>query len=414
MDAQGTPSSRARFFGELIAGDTFKKAVDALERNHDRLVEELVTLTEIPAPPFGEAARAKAYADMLSALGLDSVEIDDEGNVTALRRGTDGTAPKIVVNAHLDTVFPAGTDVAVRREGTTLRAPGIGDNTRGLATILAYLRALDAANAETANDILVVATVGEEGQGDLRGMRHFFTAGKYRDQVGAVICVDGPFPRQRIITGGTGSRRFRVTFRGPGGHSFGDAGIVNPMYAAAHAMTELGRIPLSDDPKTTCNPTVIRGGTSVNAIPETVEMLVDLRSNDAGNLDALAAAFAKIIPEACRAENAARSTEKGEITADVEGIGDRPVGSTPADSDLVAFARLAVEATGETPVTGFSSTDANIPMSVDVPAITLTSGAEGGGAHTLAEWISVEPTNSVRAMTIGLSTLMAMAGARIG
>ncbi|MBC8159568.1 MAG: peptidase dimerization domain-containing protein [Alphaproteobacteria bacterium] len=225
--------------------------------------------------------------------------------------------------------------------------------------------------------------------------------------------MDGAFANEKIVRGGTGSRRYRITFTGPGGHSFGDAGIVNPMYAAAQTMTELGRIPLKAEPKMTCNPTIVHGGTSINAIPETVELMIDLRANASAELDDLDATFERIIPEACRAENEARSTHKGEITAQIEPIGVRAVGETPLASDLVAYAKQAIAAIGLTPNPVFSSTDSNVPMSIGVPAVTLSWGAEGEGSHTLAEWRSVEKESSVQGMTIGLATLMAMAGTKV-
>ena len=409
-----TVSMRDEFFKTLAESDVYGKTLVALADGFDRMVEELIELTEIPAPPFGEEKRAAAYREKLEKLGLTDVSTDKVGNVMAVRPGTSADAPMIAISAHLDTVFPEGTDVTVKRDGNILRAPGIGDDTSGLAVILAYLRALDAAGVETENPILVVATVGEEGQGDLRGMRQVFAAdGAYRDRIGALISMDGAFPNQRIVRGGTGSRRYRITFTGPGGHSFGDAGIVNPFYAAAQAMTELGRIPLKAEPKMTCNPTVISGGTSINAIPEKVEMLLDLRANASAELDELDAAFARIVPEACAVENKTRSTHKGAVTAEIESVGVRPVGETPLDSDLVAYSRLAISALGLEPEPCFSSTDSNVPMSVGVPAVTLSWGAEGDGSHTLAEWRSIDKEPSVRGMTIGLATLLAMAKAKV-
>jgi tripeptide aminopeptidase len=407
-------ATRDQVFQALTESAVYEKTAAALADGFDRMVEELIELTEIPAPPFGEEKRGAAYKKKLEELGLTDVSTDSVGNVTAVRPGISEEAPMIAISAHLDTVFPEGTDVTVKRDGNILRAPGIGDDTSGLASILAYMQALDEADVETENPILVVATVGEEGQGDLRGMRHVFSAdGAYRDRISALISMDGAFPDQRIVRGGTGSRRYRITFKGPGGHSFNDAGIVNPMYAAAQTMMELGHVPLKAEPKTTCNPTVVSGGTSINAIPESVELLVDLRANASEDLDDLDASFARIIPEACDAENKARSTHKGEITAEIEPLGFRPVGETPVDSDLVAYAKMAISAIGLSPDPCFSSTDSNVPMSVGVPAVTLSWGADGDGSHTLAEWRSVEKGPSVRGMTIGLATLMSMARAKV-
>lgn len=407
-------ATRDQAFRALMESAVFKKTLAAMADGFDALVADVIELTECPAPPFGEEQRGALYRKKLEELGLADVATDAVGNVTAVRPGTAKDAPMMAISAHLDSVFPAGTDVTVKRDGDILRAPGVGDDASGLACILAYLRALDAAGVRTESPILVIATVGEEGQGDLRGMRHAFSAdGPYAGRIGALISMDGAFPNQRIVRGGTGSRRYRITFRGPGGHSYGDAGIVNPFYAAAQAMTELGRVPLKAEPKMTCNPTVIKGGTSINAIPETVELLVDLRANASAELDELDAALARIVPAACTAENRARSTRKGKITAEVESVGVRPVGETPMDSDLVAYAERAVAAIGLAPEPTFSSTDSNVPMSAGVPAVTLSWGAEGDGSHTLAEWRSVEKEPTLRGMTIGLATLLAMAKARV-
>jgi acetylornithine deacetylase/succinyl-diaminopimelate desuccinylase-like protein len=396
----------------LLASVPYQAAVAALARTHDLFIEELVKLTEIPAPPFKEDVRGEAYCAMLEAAGLEDVSIDMIGNVTGLRRGTSGSGRIVAVSAHLDTVFPEGTDVTVCREGNRLLAPGVGDNTRGLATILAYLRALDSAGVETRNDILVLASVGEEGEGNLRGMRHFFAESPYRKSIAALICLDGPTPADMIVNGGTGSNRYRVTFRGPGGHSFADHGIVNPMIAAACTIIELERIPLPGTPKTTCSVTVIQGGSSVNAIPSEVSLMVDLRSNSAMQLTVLDRCFHETVALACKRENSARSVEKGIIAVDIEAVGDRPAGTT-VHGDLTRYAQAAIAASGATPIFETFSTDANIAMSLGVPAITISWGGDGGNAHALGEWTDVEPIASVRGMSVGLSVLMACAGANL-
>ncbi|MGV8938550.1 MAG: M20/M25/M40 family metallo-hydrolase [Allorhizobium sp.] len=396
----------------LLASAQFTVARAVLAETHDRFIAELVALTEIPAPPFAEELRAQAYRDMLKAAGLADVAVDAIGNVTGIRRGTVPGQRMIAVSAHLDTVFPAGTDVTVRREGYRLTAPGVGDNTRGLATILAYLRALDGAAIATRDDILVVATVGEEGEGDLRGMRHFFAASPYRDRIAALVCLDGPTPAHMIVSGGTGSKRYRVTFRGPGGHSFADHGIVNPMIAAARAIVELGRLSLPEDPKTTCGTTVINGGSSVNAIPAAVALMVDLRSNASQALADLDRRFREIVTLACRFENDTRSVDKGAIAVEIELIGDRPAGTT-AEGELTRLAAAAVAAIGETPVFSAFSTDANVAMSLGVPAVTLSWGGKGGDAHALSEWTDVDPATTLAGMAVGLTVLIASAGAEI-
>lgn len=393
----------------IVGSAPYRAAVRHLWESHDRFINDLVTLTQIAAPPFLEAARGRAYRRLLEAAGLDAVSVDAIGNVSAIRRGTASGSRMVAVSAHLDTVFPESTDVTVRREGDLLFAPGIGDNTRGLATILAYLRALDAAGIRTHDDILVLATVGEEGEGDLRGMRHFFAEDPRRDRIKAMLCLDGPTRLASIVSAGTGSKRYRATFRGPGGHSFADHGVVNPLTAAARAIVELDSLILPSEPKTTCNATVIRGGSSINAIPDEVSILVDLRSNNAAELARLDARFHDILHAASRAENGTNSVEKGEITLEIEIVGNRPAGAT-APGELVDFAAAAIRQAGQTPVFETFSTDANIAMSLGIPAVTLSFGGEGGGAHTLGEWTDVTREASIRGMAVGLTVLLASAG----
>ena len=250
---------------EVMASETYRKAVATLTAEHDRTVEDIVTLTQIAAPPFEEETRARAFLAMAKIHGLQNLEIDAEGNVTGMRPGV-GNGPLICVAAHLDTVFPAGTDVTVRRDGAKLYAPGVGDDTRSLAVLLAWLRAMDAAAVRTRADLLFVADVGEEGPGDLRGMRHLFQNGPYKDRISAFITVDSP-DISHIATGGVGSKRYRVTFKGPGGHSYGAFGLVNPMFAMADAIARLGRVTVPASPKTTYSASVTGGGTSINSIP---------------------------------------------------------------------------------------------------------------------------------------------------
>jgi len=260
----------------IMASAAFGTARDTLAAEHDRTVRDIIALTQVAAPSFQERTRADAFLEMAKAHGLTELEIDAEGNVTGMRRGI-GNGPLICVAAHLDTVFLAGTELTVRREGTKLFAPGIGDDTRSLAVLLAWLRALDSAAIRTRADILFVADVGEEGQGDLRGMRHLFQNGRYKDRISAFITVDSP-DMDRIVTGGVGSKRYRVTFNGPGGHSYGAFGVVNPMYAMADAITRLSRVTVPLQPKTTFSASVTGGGTSINSIPNTVWTEFDLRS----------------------------------------------------------------------------------------------------------------------------------------
>ena len=402
------PLDAAATILQILASPAFHHAKATIAAEHDRMIEDLIHLTEIEAPSFNENARAQVWMEMAKAHGLEDVTMDAEGNVTALRRG-GGNGALVCVAAHLDTVFPAGTDVKVRREGHRLFAPGIGDDTRSLSVLLAWVRALDAAGIRTRADILFVADVGEEGPGDLRGMRHLFLKGPYKNRIDAFITVDSP-DIDRIVTAGIGSKRYRVTFRGPGGHSFSAFGLVNPMYAMARAVDQLGRMVVPSSPKTTFSASVTGGGTSINSIPDAVWTDFDLRSACAIELEKLENQFLAIIDAAVRAENQARSVASGPVTAEIKPIGDRPAGNTDADTDLVRLAHAAITAHGFEPSFEASSTDANIPMSLGIPAIRIGSGGTGGRAHSLEEWIDVTPAVSIPGMAAGLATLLGVAG----
>jgi tripeptide aminopeptidase len=403
------PDQAETIVHRILASDTYARAVAVLRTEHGRTVADIIRLTEIPAPPFQEAERASAFLSMAQAHGLADVRLDGVGNVTALRRG--GGEGLICVAAHLDTVFPPGTNVTVRRDGTRLLAPGVGDDTRSLAVLLAWVRAMDAAEVRTRADILLVADVGEEGPGDLRGMRHLFQHGEYAGRIGAFITVDSP-EMGRIATGGVGSKRYRARFRGPGGHSYGAFGLVNPMYAMADAVARLSRIEVPSAPRTTYSASVTGGGTSINSIPDHVWTEFDLRSESADELARLEAQFLGLVEAAAAAENAARSTASGPVTVELEKIGDRPAGQTDEAAELPRLARATIAAHGFTPMFEFSSTDANIPMSLGIPAIKIGSGGSGGRGHSLEEWIDVEPEASARGMAAGLATILAVAGVR--
>jgi tripeptide aminopeptidase len=395
---------------KIVASPAFKTAIATLDREHDRTVADIVTLTEIPAPPFKEAAKGKAFMAMLKAEGLSDVEMDAEGNVMGLRRGTGPAGgPLVVLAAHQDTVFPEGTPVKVRREGTKLYAPGVGDDTRSLAVILAYIRALDAAKIKTKSDILFVGNVGEEGPGDLRGMRYLFGKGKYKDRIKTFFSMDGN-DAAGVTYGAVGSRRYRVAFHGPGGHSYGAFGIVNPMAAMGHAVDQLYEVKVPTKPKVTYSASVVSGGVSVNSIPADVTLEVDMRSESKEELAKLDARFLQILQEAAEHENAARNTRFGKITVTPKLIGERPTGSTSPDSPIVKTVAAAARAMGYTPQLGASSTDSNIPISLGIPAVTIGSGGVGGRAHSLDEWIDVAKPESVRGMSVGLAALLATAG----
>jgi acetylornithine deacetylase/succinyl-diaminopimelate desuccinylase-like protein len=414
----------------VTASAPCKAAMAALSADHDRIVAENIALTEIPAPPFKEAAKTKAFLDLFVKLGLEDAGIDAEGNVTGLRRGQgsdNAGGPLVAMAAHLDTVFPEGTDVHVQRDGTILRAPGVGDDTRGLAVMLGIVRALDAAHVETDSDVLFVASVGEEGLGDLRGMKYLFGKGPYKDRIKTFIAIDGLTP-QAIMTTALGSKRYRLTFSGPGGHSYNAFGLVNPMYAMGTFLVDFAKTEVPA--LTTYNVGVIGGGTSVNSIPLQSSAEIDIRSVSPAEVDKIAARMTELAQAAAEAENKSRSTKAGRIEVKIELIGDRPAGSTshpflgarqPAaaaeprnaqrNERLVEYAWAAALAQGMEPKLTTQSTDANIAMSLGIPAITLASGS-GDRMHALDEWIDVETGKSLPSMGMLLTTLLASAGLR--
>lgn len=401
-----SPRAQSASVRQVLDSEAFKAASAFIEKDEPRFVKELIELTEIPAPPFKEERRARAYLEKLREAGLTDAEMDQEGNVMGLRRGTRSSGIVAVV-AHLDTVFPEDTDVKVKRDGHRLAAPGVGDNTRGAALMLAVIRAMNAANIRTANDILFVGNVGEEGEGDLRGVKYLLQKGKYKDRIKRFIAIDGG-DQGSITRGGVGSRRYRVTFKGPGGHSYGAFGLVNPAFAMGNAIAKFSKVQVPSRPKTTFNVGSVTGGTSVNSIPFEVSMDVDMRSEACPELKKVEEQFLAIVREAVDEENAARSTREGRISADPKLIGDRPCGETPLDAPIVQTTTDVVRAFGLTPSYGISSTDSNMAMHLGIPAVTIGRGP-GGRAHSLDEWTTVEPASNVRSIKVALAIIVAVA-----
>jgi acetylornithine deacetylase/succinyl-diaminopimelate desuccinylase-like protein len=299
--------------------------------------------------------------------------------------------------------------VRVRREGTKLFAPGVGDDTLSLAANLALLRAMDEAGIRTRRDILVLGDVGEEGAGDLRGVRHLFAEGRHRARIRAFLTVDDA-DVTRISARGIGSRRWKVTFRGPGGHSFSAFGLVNPVYALAEAARAIAALPTPPGTGTTHCVAIVSAGTSINAIPDAATMQLDLRSGSAPALAALEAAVMAIIDQAVAGENAARATAAGAITRETVLIGDRPAGATAEDDPVALAAWASVAAEGYAPRFEAASTDANIPMSLGIPALKIGAGGRSGRAHSLDEWIDLEPEETLRGLRTALATILAIAG----
>jgi acetylornithine deacetylase/succinyl-diaminopimelate desuccinylase-like protein len=344
-------------------------------------LDEQESICEIPAPPFGEAKRAAEFRRRLVALGLRDARIDAEGNVIARRRGS-GRGPTVILSGHLDTVFPETTDVTVTREGTLMKGPGIGDDCRGLAVLLAVARALEGAGVQTQGDILFVGTVGEEGAGNLRGVRHLFTK-ELKDSVDYFISVDGT--GFGTTSRAVGSHRYRVTYEGPGGHSYGAFGMPNPAHALGRAIAGIAELRVPLDPKTTFSVGVLEGGTSVNSIPAAAAMDVDLRSESSVALDSLDAGFRAALQRALEAEHARWPESRVRLRVRIDTIGIRPAGAQPDTARIVRAAVDAARALGVTSELGAGSTDANLPMSLGIPAITIDGGGEGRGSHSLAE-----------------------------
>ncbi len=410
MAAQAdTPPVAERYEREIAAlsvdprvGAALEHVVSIEPRSHRDLVE----LTEIPAPPFKEDRRAARFAELLREAGLADVAIDEVGNAIGRRPGRSGERT-IAYSAHLDTVFPEGTDVTVRFDGDRLNAPGIGDNTRGLVVVLGVLRALEHAGIRTEADLLFIGNVGEEGLGDLRGVKHLFRDGAPR--IDTLIAVDGG-ETDRIVFGGVGSHRYRITFRGPGGHSWGAFGKANPHHALGRAIALFDQnapTVTTTGEKTSYNIGRVGGGTSINSIPFESWMEVDMRSGNQAKLDEIDAVLQAAVEQALEEENDGRA-EGEALTVDVERVGTRPAAKGDPQAPLVQRAVAATRAYGVEPELRISSTDANLPISIGVPAITMSRGGTGGDAHAPSEWWQNDDGHV--AMQIGILTLLAEAG----
>lgn len=374
-----------------------------LLRDDEALLDTQIALAEISAPTGAEEERAAWVAARFRRARLVDVGIDDVGNVTAVRPGSEDLAP-VVVCAHLDTVFPAGTPLGVRRLGQQLRGPGIVDNSRGLAAMLVLAEAIDGTRLRTRRPIVFAATVGEEGSGDLRGAKHLF--GRLAELPEACIALDGAGD-DRIVHQALGARRFRVTVRGAGGHSWASFGVPNPVHAVGLTAARLAALPLPRTPRTTLSVCRIGGGISVNAIPDSAWMEIDLRSATPDVLLRCAGDVERTVHAAVREENLRRATGTDPLTVEVQVIGDRPCGELPADHDLVRLAAEATRAIGRTPQLALASTDANVPISLGVPALALGAGGRGGGVHTAGEWY--ENTDGALGVARVLTVLVAAA-----
>ena len=389
-------------YTQLMASPAVAKLLEAVKADHERSVEDLKMLTEIEAPPFKEQKRAEAFLARMKALGLADAKIDAEGNVVGLRKGT-GNGPKLLISAHLDTVFPAGTDVKVKERDGKLYAPGISDDTRALSVLLSWLKVLNDNKVQTVGDLLFVGNVGEEELGNLRGMKALF-----RDQ----LDIDGmvglePAPDGSVLVLGTASHRYEFTFKGPGGHSYAAFGQVpSAIHGMGRAIAKIAEVRTPSFPKTTFTVGTVGGGTSVNTIAPDARMAVDIRSDAMEPLLETEKKILAAVDEAVAEENKRWGVDT--LTASNKLIGDRPGGRTAADSVIVEAAVRANSAFGHKTLLSGASTDANVPMSLGIPAIIIGGGGKTGGFHALSVWIDV--TDGWKGAQNSLVTVLGLVG----
>jgi len=371
----------------LASAPEVRAAFDRFRSQEAQIALWQMEATRVAAPPFGEAARGAWLAERFHELGLDDVQVDGVGNVFGVRPGYGSRF--IALSAHIDTVFPATTPLNVRQQGSRLYGPGVSDNGAGIAAMLAVASVLKGSRISHALPFVFIGNVGEEGEGDLRGMRHVFSTPTWRDAIAYSVVVDGA-GSDTVVAEALGSRRFEVIVRGPGGHSWSDFGTPSPILALARAVEVFSQTPVPASPKTTFNVGVIRGGTSVNSIPESASMRIDLRSTSMSEIDRLEHALRRSLEQAVAAENrgaAQQRTRKPQVVqSEVVEIGNRPAGELAADSRLLKVIRAVDAQLGNAAQVQRASTDANIPLSMGREAIAIGGGGSGGGAHTLQEW----------------------------
>lgn len=385
----------------LLEDAGIKAAMAAIREAEPQTLEDQVRICEVEAPPFNEGKRGELYAQMFRDIGLTNVRTDKVGNVLGEYAGAQ-PRPHLVLAAHLDTVFPEGTDVSVTRDGAVLRGPGIGDDCRGLAVVLAVARTIVKGGIKTPGTITFVGNVGEEGLGDLRGVKHLFNE-EMKGEIDRFVSIDGTGLGITHIA--VGSLRYRVTFKGPGGHSYGAFGRVNPLHALGRAINTISTFEVPTDPKTTFNVGRTGGGTSVNSIPFEAWAEIDMRSVDPKSLEAIHVKYQRAIADALAAENARWG--RTDLTVENELVGNRPAGRTPADSPIVQAAVSATRALGLPVQLDEGSTDSNYPMSLGIPAITIDGGGRGTDAHALTE--SFDTTDSWKGTERALLITLALA-----
>jgi len=381
------------------------RAMARLHETDALTIREQCMLASIAAPPFGEAVRGEWLETRFRELGLDAIRTDEAGNVLAECGSADATSP-VVVAAHLDTVFPAGTRLELRTEGNRIYLPGIADNARGLATMLAVARVVRECGIATDRTVVFVGSVGEEGIGDLRGVKHLFRPDSQFREAAGFIALDGTEGR-RIVCRAVGSSRHRIVVRGPGGHSWADRGTPNPIHVLGSAIAALSKLRLASTPAWSVNVGRIGGGTSINAIPEDAWCELDLRSEDPGTLERLEGLAFDAIRAAAGHVNGDGRHRTGTLDIEIVRIGRRPAGETAPDSRLVRIAKGATHFIGRRPELVASSTDANVPMSLGIPAISIGGGGDSGGMHTAGEWF--ENTSGAQGIERALLVILAAA-----
>ena len=371
----------------LASSATVRSAFNWFRLQEAKLAHWQLELARIPAPPFGESARSQWLATEFNELGLQEVHQDQVGNVFGAHPGHGSSY--ISLSAHLDTVFPAGTPLNVRQQGSRLYGPGVSDNGAGVTAMLAIAAALQSVGISHALPLLFVGNVGEEGEGDLRGMRHIFSSPRWKNSIQASLILDGA-GTDTIVTEALGSRRFEVIVRGPGGHSWSDFGVPNPIVVLSRIIHEFAQTAVPTSPKTIFNVGVIRGGTSVNSIPESASMRVDVRSTSGEEMEKLEASLRRsaervLAQERLATENRAGARKSG-LSLEIVLIGNRPAGELDPNSRILQAIRAVDSFLGNSAHLQRASTDANIPLSIGREAIAIGGGGSGGGAHTLQEW----------------------------
>lgn len=400
------PSSYRSQIDKISSDKKVRLAFEIIQQLEPTTMKELIELTEIPAPPFMEQKRAEKFRQMLQDAGIDSIWTDEVGNVLALRKGK-GNGKTVLLDGHLDTVFPLDTDVKVKMKGDTLFAPGIADDTRALSVVLTLVKAMNQAKISTESDILIAGTVGEEGLGDLRGIKHIFKPGNQK--IDSHIAIDGG-DIGSLVTNGLGSVRYKITFNGPGGHSWGAFGLANPHHAMGKAIDYFNTTAakfVDEGPKTTYNVGRIGGGTSVNSIPFETWMEIDMRSISPEKLKGIEQILINQVKKALDDYNSGVKTG-AKLTVQFEKIGERPSGVQKEDLPLIQRAIAAIEYFKTKPSLGTGSTNSNTPISLGIPSITIGRGGKGGNAHSLDEWWINE--NGAEAIKFALLILISEAG----